>query len=125
MATGNGTLEGKVAIVTGGGTGLGKASALLLAKEGADVVIAARRVNAIEQTATEVRDIGSKALPIPTDVTDTAAVNSMLTGVIGFRHNDTVSIVARVVDGNGVEGAPGNDGGMLVQPGNISLELIY
>jgi len=78
MATGNGTLKGKVAIVTGGGTGLGKASALLLAKEGADVVVAARRVNAIEQTAKEVRDLGVKALGIPTDVTDTAAVNSLV-----------------------------------------------
>lgn len=78
MAQGKGTLEGKVAIVTGGGTGLGKASAILLAKEGADVVVAARRVNAIEQTAKEVTDLGRKALAIPTDVTDTQQVNNLV-----------------------------------------------
>ena len=78
MATGNGTLKGKVAVVTGGGTGLGKSAALLMAKEGADIVVAARRVNAIEQTAKEVRDLGSRALAISTDVTDTGQVNSLV-----------------------------------------------
>jgi len=78
MAQGKVTLEGKVAIVTGGGTGLGKAAVLLLAKEGADVVVAARRVNAIEQTAKEVTDLGRKALAIPTDVTDTHQVNNLV-----------------------------------------------
>ncbi|HEY33237.1 MAG TPA: glucose 1-dehydrogenase [Dehalococcoidia bacterium] len=78
MATGNGTLQGKVAIITGGGTGLGKMTALLMAKEGADIVVAARRVGAIEQTAKEVRDIGPRALAIPTDVTDPAQVNNLV-----------------------------------------------
>ena len=78
MATGNGTLAGKVVIITGGGTGLGKAMALLMAKEGADIVVAARRVNAIEQTAREVKDMGRRALAIPTDVTDSQQVNSMV-----------------------------------------------
>ena len=82
MTTGNGTLKGKVVIVTGGGTGLGKAASLLMAKEGADIVIAARRVNAIEQTAREVRDLGSRALAIPTDVTDSRQVNSMVARTI-------------------------------------------
>ena len=78
MATGNGTLQGKVAIVTGGGTGLGKSMCLLMAKEGCAIVVAARRVNAIEQTAREVRDLGSKALAIPTDVTDTGQVKNLV-----------------------------------------------
>jgi len=78
MATGNGTLAGKVVVVTGGGTGLGKMSALLMAKEGADIVVAARRVGAIEQTAKEVREIGPRALAIPTDVKDSQQVNSMV-----------------------------------------------
>jgi NAD(P)-dependent dehydrogenase (short-subunit alcohol dehydrogenase family) len=78
MATGNGTLAGKVAVITGGGTGLGKMTALLMAKEGADIVVAARRVGAIEQTASEVREIGPRALAIPTDVTDPAQVNNLM-----------------------------------------------
>ena len=78
MASGNGTLKGKVAIVTGGGTGLGKAMALALAKEGADIVVAARRVDAIEQTAREVKDLGCRGLAIPTDVTDTQQVNRLV-----------------------------------------------
>jgi len=78
MASGNGTLQGKVVIVTGGGTGLGKMTALLMAKEGADVVVAARRVGAIEQTAQEVRDIGPRALAISTDVTDPSQVNNLV-----------------------------------------------
>jgi len=78
MATGNGTLAGKVAIITGGGTGLGKMTALHMAREGADIVVAARRVGAIEQTAKEVREIGPRALAIPTDVKDSQQVNSMV-----------------------------------------------
>lgn len=78
MATGNGTLQGKVAIITGGGTGLGKMTALLMAKEGADIVVAARRIDAIEQTAKEVRNVGPRALAIPTDVMDPAQVNNLV-----------------------------------------------
>jgi NAD(P)-dependent dehydrogenase (short-subunit alcohol dehydrogenase family) len=78
MAMGDGTLAGKVVIITGGGTGLGKSMALLMAKEGADIVVAARRVNAIEQTAGEVKDLGRRALAISTDVTDTRQVNSLV-----------------------------------------------
>jgi len=78
MTSGNGTLEGKVAIITGGGTGLGKCMALIMAGEGADIVVAARRVEAIEQTAKEVRELGCRGLAIATDVTDSGQVNRMV-----------------------------------------------
>ena len=78
MVTGKGTLAGKVAIITGGGTGLGKSMALLLAKEGCDIVVAARRTGAIEQTAKEVQEIGTRGLAISTDVTDSAQVNNLV-----------------------------------------------
>lgn len=78
MATTTGTLKGKVAVITGGGTGLGKTMALRLADEGCDVVVAARRVGAIEQTASEVRDIGPRALAIPCDVMDSAQCDNLI-----------------------------------------------
>lgn len=83
MVQSKGTLSGKVAIVTGGGTGLGKAAALLLAKEGAKLVIAARRKNAIDQTVKEINELGGQALAITTDVTDSQQVNKMVERTIG------------------------------------------
>lgn len=62
-------VEGKVAIVTGAGRGIGKAIALTLAEAGADVVLVARTREQIDQAAEEVRKLGRKALAIPTDVT--------------------------------------------------------
>lgn len=78
MISGERSLDGKVAIITGGGTGLGKAMALALAKEGVDIVVAARRVELIEQTAKEVSALGRRGLAIPTDVTDSQQVNRLV-----------------------------------------------
>lgn len=78
MVSGKRGLEGKVAIITGGGTGLGKAMALALAKEGADIVVTGRRVAPVEQTAKEVSGLGRRALAVPTDVTDSQQVNRLV-----------------------------------------------
>ncbi|MBI4233664.1 MAG: glucose 1-dehydrogenase [Chloroflexi bacterium] len=71
-------LDGCVAIVTGGGTGLGREMVRHLARAGADLVIAARRTGPIEAVAAEVRELGRRALAISTDVTDAAQVNRMV-----------------------------------------------
>ena len=63
------SVEGRVAIVTGGGTGIGRSSALALAEYGADVVLAARRPGPLESTAKEIEALGRRALPLPADVT--------------------------------------------------------
>jgi NAD(P)-dependent dehydrogenase (short-subunit alcohol dehydrogenase family) len=63
-------VEDKVAIVTGGGRGIGKAIALTLAKAGADITLIARTREQLEQTASEVRQLGRKALAICMDVTN-------------------------------------------------------
>jgi len=76
------SLEGKVAIVTGGGTGIGKAIALGLAKAGADIVVAARRLTPLEETVTEIRGTGRRALTIPTDVTNSEQVNNLIEGTV-------------------------------------------
>ena len=63
------SLEGRVAIITGGGTGIGRGAALVLAQYGADVVLAARRPEPLEATAHDVEALGRRALALPTDVT--------------------------------------------------------
>jgi len=64
-------LAGRVAIVTGGGTGIGAATARLLAEHGADVVIAARTVGELEAMAQSIREAtGRRCLAMPTDVKD-------------------------------------------------------
>jgi len=62
-------LTGKVAIVTGGSVGLGRAAAMRLAREGARVSICARRKELLERTAAEIRQGGGDVLAIPADVT--------------------------------------------------------
>jgi NAD(P)-dependent dehydrogenase (short-subunit alcohol dehydrogenase family) len=68
--------SGKVAIVTGAGSGIGKASALALAREGYSVVFAARRKESLEEALREA-NAGSRALAVPTDVGDPASVKNL------------------------------------------------
>jgi len=68
---------GKVALITGAGSGIGKASALALAQDGFDIVLAGRRKEPLEAVAEEVRGLGRQALAVPTDVTDPASVAAL------------------------------------------------
>jgi len=65
-------LDGQVAIVTGSGRGIGAATALAFADAGADVVVSARTVEQLEDTAKQVRQRGRRALVVPCDVLDAA-----------------------------------------------------
>jgi citronellol/citronellal dehydrogenase len=72
-------LTGRVAIVTGGGTGIGFATAQLFARYGADVVIASRTTEELEQAAAAVRDAtGRRCVAVPTDVKDEDQVVRMV-----------------------------------------------
>lgn len=72
------SLEDKVAIVTGGGRGLGKSMALAFAEAGADVVVTARTTSEIEQVAAQIEKLGRKALAVPTDITKEDQVQAMV-----------------------------------------------
>jgi NAD(P)-dependent dehydrogenase (short-subunit alcohol dehydrogenase family) len=71
-------LSGKVALVTGGGRGIGAAIARDLAREGAAVAVAARTVAQIEAVAAEITAAGGRAVAVPADVCDPAQVRRMV-----------------------------------------------
>ncbi|MHA1266817.1 MAG: SDR family NAD(P)-dependent oxidoreductase [Candidatus Helarchaeota archaeon] len=72
------SLQGKVAIITGGGRGIGRAIALDFAKNGADVVVAARTSTEIEKVAKEVQQLGQKGIAIPTDITKESEIINLV-----------------------------------------------
>lgn len=71
-------MQGRVAVITGGGTGIGRASALVLAERGADIVLAGRRVEPLESTAGEIEALGRRAIAVPTDVTDAGQCRALV-----------------------------------------------
>jgi 2-deoxy-D-gluconate 3-dehydrogenase len=75
-------LDGKVAIMTGAGRGLGREMALALAEAGADLVAAARTKVQIDETAEMICAKGRRCLAVPTDVADSASVNAMVEATI-------------------------------------------
>ena len=76
------SLEGKVALVTGGGRGLGRGMALALAAAGADVAVAARTREQLEATAAEIERLGRRALYVVADVRDPGSVSAMVRAVV-------------------------------------------
>ena len=96
------SLDGKTIVITGGGTGLGREMALAMARAGADLVIAARRVGPIEEVATMVRDAGRRALAISTDVTQPQQVDRLFQETLEeFGKVDVLFNNAGIVRGHG------------------------
>ena len=72
------TITDRVALVTGGGRGIGQAIALAFAEQGAHVVVAARTEGEIEETAARARALGRRALAVPCDVTDATQLDALV-----------------------------------------------
>lgn len=77
-------LTGKVALVTGASSGIGKASAIALAKQGAKVVVTARRVERLTELAKEIVSLGHEALPIMMDVTKKETVTAAVAKAVAM-----------------------------------------
>ena len=75
-------LSGKVAVITGGSGGFGRAAAIGLAAYGADVVVTSRTLSSLEETVSEVENQGRQAMAIPCDVSNAESVSNMAQQVV-------------------------------------------
>ncbi|MHC6624752.1 SDR family NAD(P)-dependent oxidoreductase [Streptomyces globosus] len=117
---GRSSLRGRVVVVTGGSSGIGRATALACARRGACVVVAARSAEQVEEVAESCRRRGGPALAVPVDVTDERAVaglaraaverfgridvwvNAAAVGILGRFDQVPVADVRRLLDVNAV-----------------------
>ena len=77
-----GMLDGKSALITGGGGGIGRATALIFAREGARLAIADASEEAARETVAQVNAAGGQAMSLSGDVTESAAVQAMIEAVV-------------------------------------------
>jgi NAD(P)-dependent dehydrogenase (short-subunit alcohol dehydrogenase family) len=92
-------LKEKVAVVTGGGRGIGRAIALAYAREGARLVLAARGVEGLEETRHAVANLGSEALVVPTDISDVKSI-----GALAYQVREHFGRVDILVNNSGIAG---------------------
>ena len=88
-------LEGRVAVVTGSGRGIGREIALAYAAEGADLVLGARTPEEIDAVAVEVRRLGARVLPVRTDIRREADVRALTAAILGEYDNPKLPPDAR------------------------------
>lgn len=93
-------LTGKTALVTGGGSGLGRAIALALAEAGADLALAARRIDKLEETARKIGDLGRKAVAVPLNLTDPTSIEEAVSEV-----GRAAGAIDILVNNSGISGA--------------------
>jgi len=93
-------IAGRVALVTGGGRGIGRAIAIALAREGADVAVTARTVPEIEAVAAEVAALGRRTHFVPLDVTDRAGIARAVREV-----TEKLGVIELLVNNAGLHGS--------------------
>lgn len=92
-------LKGKTAVITGGNSGVGAATAMLLSKSGANIVISARRQAALDEVAERIKAEGGNVLTVPTDISrDEDCKNLMKAAVEKFGGIDILVNNAGVLD---------------------------
>ena len=97
-----GQLEGKVSLITGGGSGIGKASALAFAREGSKVVVADVNVDGGDETVRLIQDTGGEATFVRADVSNASDVSAMVDHAV-----QTYNKLDCAFNNAGVSGAPG------------------
>src|SRR4030042_1180078 len=138
------SLQGKVAIVTGGGRGIGKAIAQGFAKAGAEVAITSRKINDLEATAAELAAFGGVAFPVQSHLGRTEEIGRMVGAVMeqgggkiinvassdGFKPEPGVSVysiskagVRMITSAFAMELAPFNIQVNTIAPGPISTKM--
>jgi NADP-dependent 3-hydroxy acid dehydrogenase YdfG len=75
-------LENKVVLITGASSGFGEDAALLFAKEGCKVVLAARRIDRLQKLAAKIQDLGGEAIAVPVDLVDSLEVEDLVKATI-------------------------------------------
>lgn len=92
-------LTGKTALVTGASRGIGRATALELARAGANVIVSARSVNELEQLQLELQNLGVNALAVPCDVLDDASLKDLISRASKFGGVDILVNNAGITQG--------------------------
>ncbi len=100
-----GALQGKIAVVTGASKGIGKGIALELAGQGADIVLAARNKNQLDEVALEIEKMGRRVKTVSVDVTSKEQIDDLMQkivpqfgGVDIFVNNAGVTVMKRFID---------------------------
>ena len=117
-------LEGKTALITGAGRGIGQAIALAYAREGARLSLGARSVSELEETADECRKLDAEVLITPTDVTDVSQVEGLIAATV-----ERYSTIDILVNNAGIGGPIGvlqdNDLDAWINTVQINLIGVY
>ncbi len=92
-------LTNKIVVVTGGARGIGRVIALACAQEGADIVLAARSLDALQETRTEIETLGRQVLAVPTDITQEESVRNL--AVEALAHFGRVDVL---INNSGITG---------------------